>query len=203
MKKCTLFVTLILVLALTVTACGQKNPFPGAWRGTCDLTDFIVESVSGGNEDIEKYLEFENLALEFVYEFDENQVVTSVDEASFTRFSKDFKNGFMEAVKEKLINDLEQEGLSYEEYVYEAGVDEEELILSKLEDVNLDTWLESIHSLAEAMELNGTYMRSDDALTVLFEDGTYNKLQYRIDGKKLTIIITDGEIELPIICEKQ
>jgi len=203
MKKCTLLVTLILIFALTITACGQKNPFLGTWRGTCDLTDFIVESVSGGNEDIEEYLEFENLAFEFIYEFTENEVITSVDEASFTRFSKNFKSGFMEAVKEKMIKDLEQEGLSYDEYVYEAGMDEEELILSKLEDVDLDSWLASIHSLAEAMELNGTYMHSDDELTVLFEDGTYNKLHYNMDDKNLTIIIADGEVELSIICVKQ
>lgn len=203
MKKSTLLVTFILIFALTITACGQKNPFLGTWRGVCDLTDFIVESVSGGNEDIEKYLEFEDLTFEFIYEFDENEVTTSVDEASFTRFSNNFKNGIMEAVKEKMIKDLEQEGLSYEEYVYEAGMDEEELILSKLEDVDLDAWLESIYGLAKAMELNGTYMHSDDVLTVLFEDGTYNKLSYRIDSKNLTIIITDGEVEFPIICEKQ
>lgn len=203
MRKRSLLVSLILIFALTITACGQKNPFPGTWRGTYDLTDFIVTSVSGGDESIEQYLEFENLSFEYVYEFTENDLQTTVDEASFEKFSKNFKNGFMEGVKAKIVADLEQQGLSYEEYVDESGLSEEELLASKMEDVDLDAWIASIRDVAEVLAFDGTYMYSDDMLTILFDNGTYTELKYAMDGKTMTITISDGELEIPISCEKQ
>ena len=202
MRKRRLLVSLILIVTLMITACGQKNPFPGTWRGTCDLTDFIVSIVSGGDEDIEQYLNFENLSFEYVYEFTENDVVVSVDDASFERFSNSFKNGFMEGVKGKITDDLQQQGLTYEEYLEDSGLEEEELIASKMGNVDLETWIASIRELAEVMAFGGAYMYTEDTLTILHENGTYNKLSYTMDGKTLTIIIADEEIELPIVCEK-
>ena len=202
MRKHSLLVSLILIVALTITACGQKNPFPGTWRGTCDLTDFIVSIVSGGDEDIEQYLQFENLSFEYVYEFDDSNLVVSVDDASFERFSNTFKNGFMEAVKEKITSDIQSQGLTYEEYLEDSGMVEEELLSSKIGNVDLDAWISSIRELADVLAFEGGYMYTADTLTILHEYGTYNKLNYSMDGKTLTIIITDGEIELPIVCEK-
>lgn len=202
MRKQGLFVSLILIVALMITACGQKNPFPGTWRGTCDLTDFIITSVSGGDEEIEQYLQFENLSFEYVYEFTEDDVTITVDETSFVRFSNNIKIGFMEGVKAKLTNDLQQQGLTYEEYLEDSGLEEEELLSSKMEDVDLDAWVASIRDLAEVLATDGTYMYTSDALTILFENGTYNKLNYTIEDKILTIYITDGEMELPIVCKK-
>lgn len=202
MRKQSLLVTLILIVALTITACGQKNPFPGTWRGTCDLTDFIVSVVSGGDEEIAQYLNFEDLSFEYVYEFTESDVVVSVDDASFEKFSNSFKNGFFAAVKEKITNDLQLQGLTYEEYLEDSGLEEAELLASNIENVDLDTWISSIRDVAELMAYDGAYMYRDDTLTILHENGTYHKLNYTIDGKTLTIIISDGEIELPIVCEK-
>lgn len=202
MRKQGLFVSLILIVALMITACGQKNPFPGTWRGTCDLTDIIIASVSGGNEDVEQYLQFENLTFEFVYEFTEDDVTIKVDEASFARFSNNVKIGFMEGVKAKLASDLQQQGLTYEEYLEDSGLEEEELLSSKMEDVDLDTWVATIRELAEILATDGAYMYTSDALTILFENGTYNKLNYTMDGKTLIIYISDGEMELPVVCEK-
>ena len=203
MRKQSLLVSLILTFALVITACGQKNPFPGTWRGTYDLTDFITASVSGGDEDIEKYLEFENLSFEYVYEFTEGELQTTVDEASFESFSKNFKNSFLEGVKAKIIADLEQQGLSYEEYVDDSGLTEEELIASKLEDVDLDAWIASIRDVAEVLAFDGSYMYTDDTITILFDNGTYTEMKYAMDGKTMTITISDGEMEIPISCEKQ
>ncbi len=204
MKKRSLLVSLILVFTLMLTACGQENPFPGTWKGTCDLTDYIVESVVGEDESMAQYMDFENLEFVINFEFTENELSMSVDEASLHTFVDHFEAGMIDMMEAILIDQLSAYGMSYEEYVAESGMDSETLMKAMLDEMDMTTMMnEMVSELADSLELNGTYTFDGEVLTITYEDNTYEEMTYVFEGETLTITVSDGETDFPIVCEKQ
>jgi len=204
MKKRSLFVSLVLAFALFVTACGQSNPFVGSWNGTCDFTDYIVSSVIGEDESMKEYIDFENLEFVIKFEFTENEISMSVDEASLETFVENFEDGMVKMLEAMLIDELESYGMSYEEYVAESGMDSETLMTSTLEEMGMSETMDSmVESLTEELEISGTYSFNGEVLTVIYEDNTYEEMAYVLEGETLTITVSDGETSFPIVCEKQ
>lgn len=206
MKKRSLFVSLLLALALMITACGEANPFVGSWKGTCDLTDYIIDSVVGDDETMAAYMK-EVDGLEFVinFEFTEDEMSMSVDEASLDTFVANFETSLMGMMEALLIDELAGYGISYEEYVAESGMDSEALMESMMDEMNLTTMMNTmVDSMAEALELNGAYMYDDGVLTIVYEDNTYEEMKYVFDEETLTItVVAEEGTEFPIICEMQ
>lgn len=203
MKKRNLLVTLALVISMMFTACGQENPFPGTWKGTCDLTDYIVDSVVGDDETMAKYMDFSGLEFVIDFEFTENEISMSVDEASLRTFATNFENGMIKMMEGVLIDELASYGMSYEEYVAESGMDSQTLMKSMLDEMDLASMMnEMITELSAALELEGTYTFDEGVLTVTYEDNTYEEMTYAFDEETLTITVSDGETAFPIVCEK-
>lgn len=204
MKKRNFLVALLLVFTMLLSACGASDPFVGKWKGTCDLTDYIVQGVVSGDETMEKYLEFEGLEFVINFEFTEDEISMSVDEASLDSFVANFEAGMINMMEAMLIDELAGYGMSYEEYVAESGMDSEALMKELLDEMNMTAQMDAmVEALAESLELSGTYSFDGEVLTVTYEDNTYEEMGYVFDGETLTITVSDGETEFPIICEKQ
>lgn len=205
MRKRNLLVSLVLVFTLILTACGQDNPFIGSWRGTCDLTDFIVDSVVGDDETLRQYMEGVD-GLEFVinFEFEENTMSMSVDEASGEAFIANLETSMKNMMEAVLIDGLSEYGISYEEYVAESGMDAEQLLDSMLDEMELMSQMDSmVDSMIEALELSGSYMFDEEKLTIVYDDGTYEEMMYEFDGDTLTItVVAEDGTEFPIVCGK-
>lgn len=206
MRKRNLLVSLVLVFTLILTACGQDNPFIGSWRGTCDLTDFIVGSVVGDDETLRQYMEGVD-GLEFVinFEFEENTMSMSVDEASGEAFIANLETSMKNMMEAVLVDGLSEYGISYEEYVAESGMDAEQLLDSMLDEMELMSQMDSmVDSMIEALELSGSYMFDEEKLTIVYDDGTYEEMMYEFDGDTLTItVVAEDGTEFPIVCGKQ
>ena len=206
MKKRNLLLSLLLVLSMMLTACGEANPFVGSWKGTCDFTDFIVASVSGGDETKAAYLKDIN-GLEFVidFEFTENEMSMSVDESSLGSFMNHYEAGLTGVMEAMLIDELTAYGISYEEYLGEAGQSREEVIESMIEEMDWMAQMEGmVSAMADALALEGAYMYDDGVLTIVYEDGTYEEMNYTFEGDTLTIMIVAADgTEFSIICESQ
>lgn len=204
MKKRSLFASLLLVFALMLTACGQENPFPGTWKGTCDFSDYIVEGVVGDDETMAEYVDFDGLEITLNFEFTENEFAMSVDEASLRTFSENFEAGMIKMMENIFIAELEAAGMSYEEYVAESGMDSETLMKSLLDEMDMTTVMNELtNGLKTDLELSGTYTFDGEVLTVIYEDNTYEEMTYVFEGETLTITMSDEEISFPFVCEKQ
>ena len=207
MKKRNLLVSLLLALALMITACGETSPFVGSWRGTCDLTDLIIgESVLGTDETFSQYAdEVEGLEFVIYFEFTEDEMSMSVDEASVDAFIENLETSMKNMMEAYMIDELAAYGISYEEYLMEAGMDSDEFLQSMIDEMDMTAQMEAMmDSMVEALELSGSYMYDEEVLTIVYEDNTYEEMNYVFEDDVLTITFVDGEgMEIPIVCEMQ
>lgn len=207
MKKRNILVSFLLALALMITACGEASPFIGKWRGTCDLTDVILgQSEWASSEELSDYID-EVDGLEFVicFEFTENEMSMYVDESSIDSFIRNTETSMKNMMEAYIIDQLSVSGLSYEEYLAERGVDSDELLQGMLDEMDMTVQIEEMmNAMADALKLSGTYMYDDEKLTVVYEDNTFEELDYTLDESGLTIVFVDAQgTEFPITCELQ
>lgn len=207
MKKSKLLVSLLLALTLMITACGEPSPFVGTWRGTCDLTDLIIgQSEWGTSEELSAYVdEVEGLEFVICFEFTENEMSMYVDEASIDSFIDNTETSMKKMMESYVVDQLGLYDISYEEYLEELGTDSDALLQDVLDEMGLTAQIEEMmNSMADALELSGTYMYDEEKITVVYEDGTFEELNYTLDESGLTIVFVDGEgTEFPISCELQ
>lgn len=207
MKKRNIVITVLLTLALMLTACGEPSPFVGTWRGTCDLTDVIIgESVLGSDEDLAQYADqVEGLEFVISFEFTEDKMSMSVDEASLDSFMTNLETSMKNMMEAYMIDELAAYGISYEEYLEELGMDSDAFMQSMLDEMNMDTQMRPMmESMAEALELEGSYMYDEEKLTIIYEDNTYEEMFYVFEEDVLTITFVDGDgTEFDIVCEIQ
>lgn len=207
MKKRNIFVSLLLTLTLMLTACGEPSPFIGTWRGTCDLTDVIIgESNLVADEEWEQYVEHvEGLEFVITFEFTEDKMAMSVDEASVDTFMKNFENSMKNMMEAYMIDEFAAYGISYEEYLEEVGMSSDAFLQSMLDEMNMSAQMKPMmESMAEALDLNGSYMYDEEKITIVYEDNTYEEMLYVFDGENLTITFVDEEgTEFDIECELQ
>lgn len=207
MKKRNIFVSLLLTLTLMLTACGDPSPFIGTWRGTCDLTDVIIgESNLVADEEWAQYVEHvEGLEFVITFEFTEDKMAMSVDEASVDTFMKNFENSMKNMMEAYMIDEFAAYGISYEEYLEEVGMSSDAFLQSMLDEMNMSAQMKPMmESMAEALDLNGSYMYDEEKITIVYEDNTYEEMLYVFDGENLTITFVDEEgTEFDIKCELQ
>ncbi|MBQ3030711.1 MAG: hypothetical protein IJD24_05745 [Agathobacter sp.] len=207
MKKRNIIVSLLLTLTLMLTACGEPSPFIGTWRGTCDLTDVIIgESNLVADEEWEQYVEHvEGLEFVITFEFTEDKMAMSVDEASVDTFMKNFENSMKNMMEAYMIDEFSAYGISYEEYLEEVGMSSDAFLQSMLDEMNMSAQMKPMmESMAEALDLNGSYMYDEEKITIVYEDNTYEEMLYVFDGENLTITFVDEEgTEFDIECELQ
>ncbi len=204
MKKRNILVSLLLALALMITACGEANPFVGTWRGTCDLTDYILQTVVGEDETIAEFVEFEDLTFVINFEFTETELSMSVDEASLEDFVAHFEAGMISMMEKAMQEQFADADMSYEEMIVETGMTSEEYMKSLLHEMEMDVMMNAMAvDLAKALALDGHYTYSDGVLTVTYEDNTYEEMQYTVKGNEMVITVSDGNTNFDIDCVKQ
>lgn len=204
MKKRSLLVTLLLVLTMLVTACGgSTNPFEGKWKGTCDLTDYIVDSMVAGDPTLEEYVDFEELSFVINFTFEGDEISMSVDDDSIDTFVANAEDGIRNMLDKYMRAQLEGTGIDVEFLASANGYDSYDALLDGMvSEMGLSAMIDP---LTEALELEGTYEydEEDGILTVTYEDGSEEEMKFEFDGDDLTITVSDGADEFDIKCEKQ
>lgn len=202
MKKRNLFVALVMSLVMLFTACGssETNSFVGKWIGTIDLTSYIVDVMVEEDATLEEYAKFEDLTFTFVFEFTEDEVSLHLDETSTQQFVSNVETGITNMVDRMVVDMADEYSVTAEDIYVANGGTREEFIESMLESMQLDAM---INVMAEALELNGTYEAGKDNIIVYYEDNTYEEMQYKMNGDKLIITVTDGTDSFVIECTKE
>ena len=202
MKKRNLVVTLALVIALFLCACGSANAgnsLVGKWTGNVDLTNQIVQNMVAANASIEKYAKFENLQFTFIFEFTEDELSMHLDEASTQQFLENVKTGVANTIDAMVAGVAAENDMTVEDVYAGMGVTRDAYIQSVVEAMQLE---EMVKSIAESLMLNGKYEADGETILVLYEDNTYEEMKYKLGMEDLTITVSDGTNDYQIPCTK-
>lgn len=201
MKKRNLFVALMMAIVMIISGCGvgTENKFIGTWTGTLDMTDYIVQSIVAQDENLEKYAEFEDLSFTLVFEFTEENISLHLEEASTTKYIENITVG-VERMIDAMVAELATTNDMTEEDIYAGmGVTRDAYIQSVVDSMKLET---AVSEMAEALALKGTYKYDGEKIVVIYEDDTYEEMQYSFEGETLVITVSDGNTEHAIECKK-
>lgn len=202
MKKRNLLLALMMAFVMLCTACGTEektNPFVGKWNGTVDYTDYFVQSMVAENASLKEYAKFENLTLNYVFEFTEDTVSLSLDEASTKQFITNVETGVANMV-DAMAADLAAENDVTAEDIYAGmAVTRDAYVQSVIDSMKIDAMLST---MSEALKLSGSYEYDEETITVSYKDNTYEGMKYAFDKGDLTITVSDGTNEFTIYCEK-
>ncbi len=206
MKKRNLFLALVMSLVMMLTACGNSNPFVGTWRGTCDLTDYIVELMVADEPDMAKYVEFEDLKFEVIFEFTEDgEVEIYVDEDSVDEFVENVEDGMYNMMDKMFEEQLAEMGVTKDYLAAYMGYDSYDAMMYDM--IAAADMKGTMSGMFEVFELEGTYEydEEDGELTIEYddEDAGDEEFEYEFEDGKLYITAeADGE-EFVFECEKE
>lgn len=222
MKKRNVLLAVLLAFSMFMTACGASDPFAGKWKGTCDLTDYIMDMMVAEDPEYADYMSFEDLTFVIEFTFEDGEITMEVDEDSVDQFVKnveddmyDMMGAVMEAELLKLVPGAED----LDDAATQLGYDNGEVLLESLAQMSgyesyeallLDT-IESadmagtLEPLYEELNLSGTYEYDEEEgiLTITYEDESEEEMEYEFNGDELMIHISDGETTFDIECEKE
>lgn len=202
MKKRSLALVLVMVVAMLFSACGKQeepSPFLGKWSGSMDLTDHYVKEMIAQNEALKEYAKFENLTLTLEFEFTEEKVSLHVNDTSAQQFISNAETGIADMVDAMVADTAAEYSMTAEDVYVGMGVTREAFIQSTIDSVHLE---QMINGMAEALDLSGTYESDDEKIIVYYEDNTYEEMKYSFEGDKLFITVSDGTNDFTIECAK-
>ena len=224
MKRRNLLLMLVLAFALFLTACGgtgdaegasgsekesqkdseteseEANPFVGKWKGTLDLTDYVVDAVISGDPTMETYLDLEGLAFVINMEYTEDEIKMSVDTISAETFVTNLETGLIKMLDAMLVAQLEGTGVTVEEAIAALGYDYDTYMKETVAAMNLGAAI--TEPFIEALAIEATYEYEEDGtLTFYYTDNTYEEFEYAFDGENLTVTMISGDEKYDIKCE--
>lgn len=205
MKKRKLLVALVMMVAMLITGCEKEekvepvNPLLGKWSGTLDYTESFTNVMVAENENIEKFIRFENLTFSFVFEFSEEKVSLYVDKTSATQFVANAEVGIANMIDAMAAEEASKNGITVDDVFEGMGVSRDAYVADTLKNMNLEVM---VNALVEALELQGAYEADEKNIVVVYDDKTYEAMEYDLKGNELTICISDGSNEFPIKCTK-
>ena len=206
MKKRRLLVALVMMMTILVTGCEKEeqmepvNPLLGEWSGTLDYTESFTNVMVAENDDIEKFIKFENLTFSFVFEFSEEKIALHVDEPSAAQFVANAEVGIANMIDKMAAEEATKNGITVDAVFEGMGVTRDAYVADTLKNMNLEVM---VNALVEALELQGAYEVDESEIVVVYDDKTYESMKYTLNGEELTICISDGTNELPIKCTKE
>ncbi len=208
MKKRNLLVTLLLVLSLFVTACGNGNPFVGKWTGKLDVTKQFTDGIVANYPELAEYVAFDELSFIINIEFTNDEMTMSVEQSSIDTFNANFTAGMESMGKAVLMKQLEEMDMTLEEAVAESGMDEEAYIESQLEAMQIYAMSDSMNEVTnEALKglskVEGSYTFDEKNITLFYADGSREDFGYVFEGDGLLISIAGQGYTLKIDCELQ
>jgi PBP1b-binding outer membrane lipoprotein LpoB len=205
MKKRKVLVALVMIVAMLITGCEKEekiesvNPLLGKWSGTLDYTESFTNVMVAENENIEKFIRFENLTFSFVFEFSEEKVALHVDKTSATQFVANAEVGIANMIDAMAAEEATKNGITVDAVFEGMGVSRDAYVADTLKNMNLEVM---VNALVEALELQGAYEADEKNIVVVYDDKTYEAMEYDLKGNELTIGISDGSNEFPIKCTK-
>lgn len=201
MKKRNLLIALVMSIVMLFTACGSEpSPFVGTWKGTCDYTDYWITEMVAGDPDLEKYLDFEKLELVFVFEFTEDEVSLSLDEASTQQFIENVEAGMIKTMDAYMADASAQNDVTPEDVYAANNTTREAFMQEMIDSLHIDSM---INAVAEALELSGEYDYDEEKITIFYEDNTYEEIEYEFKGDDLVITLSDATYDYEINCVKE
>ena len=206
MKKRNLLVTLLLVVALFLTACGDGNPFVGKWVGKLDVTKQFEDGIVAAHPELAEYVDFEELSFDITIEFTKDEMSMSVDQASIDTFNEHFETGMVAIGEAVLMEQLVAMDMTLEEAVAESGMEEEEYIQFKLEEMKIYEMTASMSkittdTLNNLSKVKGSYVFDEENITIFYADGSREDFGYVFEGNNLNISIFGEGYTLRINCE--
>lgn len=210
MKKRSILLSVLLVLTMLVTGCGNSTQsLEGKWVGTLDVTKQFEDGIKTAHPDLEKYVDFEDLVFVLDIEFVEGQMSMEVQQESIDAFNTNFAAG-MEAIAEGYWEaGLEaNSGLTMEEAIFESGMSEEEYLEYIYKQTGIDKMITAMTdvtntTLEKLSGMEGTYTTPvDNELRLYYTDDEYESMDYKFKGKVLNITIKGDSFSLLIECEK-
>lgn len=202
MKKRNLLVALVMAMIMLFTGCGSSvtpDNFVGKWAGTLDFSEHFENLMIAQNENLKDYANFENLTFTIIFEFTKDTVSLSLDEASTQQFITNAEAGIVSMIDAMAKDEAASIDVTVEDIFAGMGTTRDGYIQSVMSSMQFDAM---ISEMAKALELSGSYQIDGDVLIVTYEDGTYEKMKYNFGKEDLTITISDGTNEFPILCQK-
>lgn len=202
MKKRNLLVILVMAVVMLFTGCanGEKeNPFVGTWTGTLDYTQSFTDMMCAENADIEKYAAFEDLTFTFTFSFTEEKVSMHVDESSKLLFIENVEAGVAKMIDAMAQDEATKNGITVDAVYAGMGVTRDAYVQYTIENMQIDTMVDA---MATALELNGAYEYDEKQIVVLYDDNTYEEMNYTLGIEDLTFTISDGTNSYEIPCTK-
>lgn len=202
MKKRNLLVALVMAMIMLFTGCGSSvtpDNFVGKWTGTIDFSEHFENLMVAQNENLKDYANFENLTFTIIFEFTKDTVSLSLDEASTQQFITNAETGIVSMIDAMAKDEAASIDVTVEDIFAGMGTTRDDYIQTVMSSMQFDAM---ISEMAKALELSGSYQIDGDVLIVTYEDGTYEKMKYNFGKEDLTITISDGTNEFPILCQK-
>lgn len=210
MKRRGILLSVLLILTMLVTGCGNSNQtLDGKWIGSLDVTKQFEDGIKEAHPDLAKYVDFEDLVFVLDIEFTEGQMSMSVQQDSIDTFNANFALG-MEAIAEGYWEAglAQTSGLTMEEAIYESGMSEEEYLEYIYKQTGIDKMLTAMTditntTLDKLSGMEGTYTTPvDNELRLYYTENEYESMEYGFKGKELNITIKGDNFSLLIECEK-
>ena len=208
MKKRHILLTLVLAVAMLVTACGGQKSVEGKWVGTMDLTKQFEDGIIAAYPDLAEYADFEDLVFKMDISFVEGQMTMDVQEESITTFNENFAKGMQDMAVGYWEAGLAMIDMTLEEAIYESGMTEPQYYERIYTATGIDKMIESMsavtnETLEKLSSMDGTYTTPvDNELRLYYTEDTYESMEYGFKGKNLNITIKGESFSLLIQCEK-
>jgi len=198
MKKLrTMLLAAVLVLSMVMLAgCGgkkEKDKFIGTWETTLEMASYLNDAVSGGDQEMAKYVNIDSFALKMNFTFkDDGTYAISVDPDTLTSAMENFKGTFSQGMTSYLEEMMKSQGV--EMSVDEAldtlyGMTMDELVEQSMGDFDME-------SMSEDMAAEGNWKVDDGKL--FLSDGTDYEVDeeiydtYEFDGENLKLLESVG-----------
>jgi len=193
----------ILFLVMMLNACGSAADFTGSWKGSFDVTEMVKEiyvpALTAADKTMAKHIQLEGMLAELTFVFAEDSVTISMDDTAKAALRSSIEtaltttyNAYMEAKASKAKMELEA-------FYAINGTTQEKAIADFLKDMKVE---QVVDVVAGAFQVSGTYGYDAEKITIVYEDDTWETMQYAFEGKQLTITIRSGEQEIPVVCQK-
>ena len=202
MKKRNLLVALVMAVVMLFAGCSSgvtADKFVGKWTGTLDFSKHFENLMVAENENLKEYAKFENLTFTLVFEFTEDTVSLHLDETSKDQFITNAEAGIANMIDAMAADEAASIDVTVDDIFAGMGTTRDAYLQSVMSSMQFDAM---ISEMANALELTGNYMIDGENLVVTYEDGTYENMKFNFGKETLTITISDGTNEFPILCEK-
>lgn len=203
MKIRKIAIAWMLLLVVTLSGCGAGNSLDGTWKGSYDVTDIVKEvytpSLTASDAAMEEYIQFKALELGLTFTFADESMSISVDEEAKAALQSSIETALITSYNAYMEAKAAKADMKLEELYTVNRTTQEEAVADFLKGMKVD---QVVDVVVAAFQISGSYAYDSEAITIVYEDDTWEKMKYAFEGGKLTITISNGEQEVPVVCEK-